>query len=558
MFSNVVESLLRNAGAPLLTEVFILIMFCVFILALVLNYFGAWKSFTAYTATLLTSLGILGTFAGVVTGLLDFDSSVEQIDTSIGSLLEGLKTAFTSSLVGMALSIMYKVLILVPFLQASKSNLPDEGVTVESLYEVGIEQARYLHGIAKAMAGKEGTSVLKQLAYVCESHEWMQNQMELIHSDQKKASEEQRVLLEKTLTVLSDDGESSLTGQLKLVRADANDVGKVISSALEKAVAKMDEQLEFSVQWRPEQKTILESTFEQLNAVRLDAVNHSNESSEQRMSMVTLLERSPTEALITALEGVIRDFNDKLTEQFGKNFEQLNVAVGRMVDWQENYRHQITELQNAFDMSVTSIKNCENSMNSIEQNSGAIPTHMEVLAEVLEVSRFQLSGLEDHLQAFADVKQSAVESMPKLHELVENVTIQFASSTQQMINECEASNQSFAQAMHNSATGLTESSSQVTHHLTEAAERTGAELQGMLDGLRRSIEEQFKNSTESVETLITKEFQDMENVRMVQVENIMREMGTALSSITGQFTRDYQSLVGAMNDVVKSGDQRGV
>ena len=558
MFSNIVESLLRDAGAIFLTEVFILTMFGVFFIALVLNALGAWKSFTSYAATLLTSLGILGTFAGVVTGLLDFDSSVEQIDSSIGSLLQGLKTAFTSSLVGMALSILYKVLVLVPLFKSSKSNISENGVTIESLYEVEKKQEKYLYGIAMSMAGKEGSSILKQLEYLCDSHEWMQKQIEIAYREQKKTSEKQLQILEKTLGVLSDNGESSLVGQLKLVRADANDVGNGITVELEKVVGHIVEQLEYFADWRSEQKQTWDLAVEQLDTTRLDAKNHANEASEQRLSMVTLMERSPTETLISALEDVIRDFNKHISEQFGENFKELNVAVGRMVDWQENYRQQIAELQRAFEEGAKSISMCEQSIDVIEQSAGAIPTHMSSLSEVLEVSQHQLNDLNAHMQAFADVKQRAVESVPVLNGLVEDVVKNVASTTTQMVNSCESSNQKLVQAISASAIELTDSSRQINAQLISGSQRLGGELNTMLDGLHRSIEEQFRNSSDSVERLIDKEFKDMEDVRRAQVQNVMQEMGAALTSITGQFTRDYKSLVGAMKDIVEMGGRRGI
>ncbi len=47
------------------------------------------------------ALGILGTFIGIIIGLLNFNT--ESIDTSIPVLLGGLKTAFITSIVGMFL-----------------------------------------------------------------------------------------------------------------------------------------------------------------------------------------------------------------------------------------------------------------------------------------------------------------------------------------------------------------------------------------------------------------------------------------------------------------------
>ena len=45
-----------------------------------------------------------------------------------------------------------------------------------------------------------------------------------------------------------------------------------------------------------------------------------------------------SKALIQALQEVIRDFNTKISEQFGDNFNQLNSAVGQLLVWQERYR----------------------------------------------------------------------------------------------------------------------------------------------------------------------------------------------------------------------------
>lgn len=56
----------------------------------------------------LTSLGILGTFVGLIWGLKDFSpSSYETMTTSVGSLLDGIKVAFLTSIYGVSLSIAY-------------------------------------------------------------------------------------------------------------------------------------------------------------------------------------------------------------------------------------------------------------------------------------------------------------------------------------------------------------------------------------------------------------------------------------------------------------------
>ncbi len=84
----------------------ILIAFMVFCTRLALR--GAGDMWVQSAPSTLLSMGVLGTFAGVVSGLSGFN--VDQIDDSIGSVLAGLSTAFYTSLFAMALSLVFKVI----------------------------------------------------------------------------------------------------------------------------------------------------------------------------------------------------------------------------------------------------------------------------------------------------------------------------------------------------------------------------------------------------------------------------------------------------------------
>ncbi|MBR2766401.1 MAG: MotA/TolQ/ExbB proton channel family protein, partial [Blautia sp.] len=57
---------------------------------------------------IFTSLGILGTFVGLVWGLKDFQTSdYASMTTSVASLVDGIKVAFLTSIYGIAFSIVY-------------------------------------------------------------------------------------------------------------------------------------------------------------------------------------------------------------------------------------------------------------------------------------------------------------------------------------------------------------------------------------------------------------------------------------------------------------------
>ena len=51
-------------------------------------------------------------------------------------------------------------------------------------------------------------------------------------------------------------------------------------------------------------------------------------------------------SFIEALTATMNDFNTKLTEQFGENFKELNVAVGRLLEWQKQYMQTLDEVCN--------------------------------------------------------------------------------------------------------------------------------------------------------------------------------------------------------------------
>ncbi len=85
-----------------------------FVAAVILAWVPALSStrvgarFVSITPNILATLGVLGTFTGILIGLLDFN--VDNIDDSVPLLLVGLKIAFSTSIVGMSAAIVFRSL----------------------------------------------------------------------------------------------------------------------------------------------------------------------------------------------------------------------------------------------------------------------------------------------------------------------------------------------------------------------------------------------------------------------------------------------------------------
>ena len=75
--------------------------------------------------SILTTVGILGTFVGIYIGLNDFN--IANIDASIPILLKGLKVAFTTSIVGIMGAVILKMV---------QSYVPDEREKTKDIFSL--------------------------------------------------------------------------------------------------------------------------------------------------------------------------------------------------------------------------------------------------------------------------------------------------------------------------------------------------------------------------------------------------------------------------------------
>ena len=506
--------------------------------------------FTYYAATLMTTLGILGTFAGIVIGLMHFD--VNNIDGSISQLLSGLKVAFVTSLVGMALAILYKIFEGIFHDIKSKNEMQSDEIGIENLYEVLIRQNENL------------------------------------------------ALMQK---ILGQNDESSLMGQIKLMRSD-------MRQRHEEAIQKL-------------------SRLDAIQKIVEDQVQSFERFSDtlwiKLQDFTDMLSKSATEQVIEALNQVIRDFNNQLNEQFGENFKALNDAVGRLVEWQENYKVQLMELKTAYEQSVEGIQKSRKALEDIDRNTANIPNHLTQLENVLRVNQHQIDELARHLNAFKELRDKAIEAIPQIDEKIEKTLdgVNVAStklvegineSVKDVANIISHGTQEFQHgvmvstgALQNAADGINKTNIQMQEQLDSAIVEINNKLRALVEGLiddtkqlnsnfqevgttltndlshfSRHFETELKKIAthlqsqmeESVEVQIKevqklfhklestienvlkttgdgvqKQVDMIDQVAQQEIQNIMEAMGQALTTITGQFTKDYRQLVQEMKQI---------
>jgi hypothetical protein len=521
------------------TDIFFWIILSVFILALILRLRGKKPVFTDYVPTLLSSLGILGTFAGIVIGLLAFDPTPEKMNNSITNLLWGLQTAFFTSIIGVFLSITFKAFesFLLNQEQASENSdgLAQSDNSIEGILTV---QNQHLAQIVKSI-GDENT-------------------------------------------------DSSLVNILKLHRSDAADQRKQIINALQILNDTVNQQNQVHLKIHIKMKELIQELMQQQSAFAAQLWLEMAKVSEA-------LSKSATEQVITALKQVIVDFNHNLTDQFGENFKQLNAAVGALVQWQENYRHQLEHMIEQYAQGVQAITQSETSVANISHETAQIPVVMEKLKSVLDINQHQIDGLNNHLQVFTDMRDKAVQAVPQIQQRIDETITAVQQASSQLVEGINESAANLSNAIIKTATEFDDSSSRVngalqttSDHLTRESEVIKTtlidsvtqiredfygfihQLQGsqqaqlqtfetaiaqMMSGYKES-EAQIKNFAQttinSTEESVLKQTRAIDQALEQELNRTMTELGSALTTITRKFTEDYQILVNEMNKVVSA------
>jgi len=426
MLSKVLESLLSTMNSTTITDCFIWAVIAVFLGALYARKKGKSSHFLEYAPTLMTALGILGTFVGVVIGLLHFDTT--NIEHSIPVLLGGLKTAFITSIVGMVGALAFN--ILDRLLPSSKNNGIASPVTVtpDHIHEVLQSQHKLLERIAFGFDGND---------------------------------------------------EVSLVGQLKLLRTDMSDISK-------------------------SQRKYHEDFSDKLWV----ELTHFGD----------LMAKGATEQIIEALRKVIVDFNNNLTEQFGENFKALDSSVKKLVEWQDAYKDQVDVMGEQYKQSVDSLMETKQSVAGIWEECKEIPLAMAELRDVLQVNHHQIGELSRHLEAFAILRDKAIEAVPaiqsKLDEVGEHLkagALSVSTSLEQTggqllinANAMRIALDEGAEGFRNSVTQTQQSFASMAHDVANSSESLTTTLGDTVEEMKSSAVELLNAMQNSVKEMGTK------------------------------------------------------
>ena len=516
----------------------------------------SWYTHTNTVASLFTMVGVFGTFIGIYIGLQEFNP--RELQDSIEVLLDGLKLAFLTSIVGIGSALLLKGVIspLVQTLQkepdpiekanekavedvinkfvsalknvetSGESNLSSKLETLTAaIKEDGKTTRNVLRGMRKDLTDGQGET-LRHLNTLTKT---VSDKHDLIITAQKNEGAEIRKTLTDMQTVLIE-GQTDTITHLQDLTSTMNGITAALTN-LETALT--DGQGKNFIQLRTLTKTV---AYEH-NQLRKEFENFSKNVAESITELAT-------KELISSLTKVIENFNTQLSTQFGDNFKQLNEAVGKTVEWQKQYRQDMDKLADEFRIAADSIDKSRDSLKDIADSSGTIADRSGSIVTSAEKLEPILHTLNDQLEAFSDLRQKANDAFPVIEQRLDDLTEKFSDAVQTAITDSQAQSAQLATQFNKFESvinGLDDFTTKIDGVTTETSNII-KDLQASID-LQKQV---LRNSASYVTTMQTKLDE--------QLTESISKLGTNLAALSQQFVTDYTPLTQSLREVLTIAD----
>ncbi len=365
---------------------------------------------------ILTSIGIFGTFLGVAIGLWHFDTA--DIQSSVPHLMEGLKTAFWSSIAGLFMALTVKIRAVLE--QTSRQSI--EQPRAASIDDLDRSLQELVGGLVK------GDTCLKE-------------QLVSNHSE------------------------------------------------LDQRLMNLQEIL---------------STY------------------EERMA------EANAKALIRAIEVVMAEFNTKINEQYGDNFKRLNQSVIGMLEWQQQYKSQLTQLIDEQQRAATNMEQASSAFEYMVKHADAFNGISESLGGLLTALESQRSQLQGQLTALADMLNHAADGLPQLEQRISSLTQGIADAVNKQqrwaIDELAAMQTQISEQLHQVVSNSSDHLEAQQRANNQHVQRLGERLERQIIELDTSMEEELNKA--------------------------LRSFGLQLTALSEKFVEDYSPLTDKLQEVV--------
>lgn len=403
------------------------------LIGIVLALIQKYESVRDFMPSLCSSLGVFGTFLGIFMGLYQFDTS--HISESVPKLLDGMKLAFFTSLVGMLASYVLKFFYAVMSDQTGRVN--DELSLLQSIEKASVEFSEKISQLDETL----------RKMFRADDDYSLVSQVKLIRQEIADSHKKTQETFEKMLDKFSEMASKSLVEQLRNVVEEFNVMlNELVAQSFKDLQASVDE----LNKWQSEYKSTIETNQENLKSilVQLTSLNAVYDSSIKKLAEL----ESSMDSIDASLAGI------------GLSGSQLSNVSQRL-------EQQLAEM-NAFLVAIKEVG---------DKASAVIPTLHEKASEVVN----EISELQKTCTAFVEKTTNSIkEHESNLTQTVTNHVQKVQTTTEAALHAFETTGKNMQESLDRSIAEVTKNSENNIRRVEESLEK---ELTKSLESLAGAL-----------------------------------------------------------------------
>lgn len=294
--------------------------------------------FTRHLPGVLTGLGIIGTFAGLLDGLKRFDpSTTARAVEGLGPLMAGVQHAFLAS--GMAIACAMLVVFLSRLVLAYLYRLVEQLThSIDSLYKTGAGE-KYLDRLVRASERNEANTAQLKDALVEDLNKMMTNLVDRQIAAQQAATHSLGEHIGQSITTAIAEPIRSMKEAMELTsRGNGEQVNSMLETLLTGFMAKLEDTFGSQMRGINEQ---MQRSMDSMTTVQaslqglLEDIKQTNEHASKQMSGTleeAMKKAADNQQLLTdQMREFVQDFRNLVTDEQSKSKQVMDEAVMKVL-----------------------------------------------------------------------------------------------------------------------------------------------------------------------------------------------------------------------------------
>ena len=260
---------------------------------------------------------------------------------------------------------------------------------------------------------------------------------------------------------------------------------------------KLSDQTRILSEFLSESKKTNEAIIEQVKNHRVESKDELTKVRDSLDKTLEKLSEGATKEIIQALEQVILDFNNNLTEQFGENFKQLNDACLKLVEWQARYIESIENTEKVLSETTQSLSSTSQSISVIADRNKEFEEFCNNTSLSLQTMNTMLQNnttIQNEIKISIDALRKVSIDLEKIPQSFESISKVMQENNAKSINSLEQTNTKLDSY-------ITKSSESVNKLNTSMAEAT-KNLNDSLVSLTSQFGESYRTFLEQIKRIM--------------------------------------------------------